>query len=329
MKRILALAVAAFFLAQNTGAADLAVAFAAARPMPLAFPHPMGAPRRAEAAPKKAQGPSLADRIGAALASYSDDLYTVALWALDALDRSQAPAAAPAPLARPVTPAPAPEPSAAESVGLAAGAVVAAAAAAFERPVDRILIAPDAEIIGAASALGSRLSLTGSEAGPTHPRVEGFWLNGPGFKYRVNYLNAYGTTKGVEGGYVVDCDYTRERFVPSSTRVPDKLRRVAPIYFRGMHVSFEVEVVAEKPLRGAHVFARQEELDGTKLTDIDVIGELNLAAGERALLKSSTSLRGNGQERVNFEQTHLVVSGADGSVLVDEHAAGIVDPPGQ
>lgn len=326
MKRSLALAVAAFFLAQNTGAADLAVAFAAARPAPLAFPHPMGAPRRAEAAPRKAQGPSLLKRLQTALSSYSDDVFTVAMWALDALAEPEKPAA-PAALARPL--APAPEPTAAEAVGLAAGAVVAAAAAAFERPTDRILIAPDDEIIGAASTLGARLSLTGSEAGPTHPRVEGLWMQGPGFKYRVNYLNAYGTTKGVEGGYLVDCDYTRERFVPSSTRVPDKLRRAAPIYFRGMHVSFEVEVVADRPLRGAHVFTRQEELDGSKLTDIDAIGELNLAAGERAVLRSATSLRGNGQERVNFEQTHLVVSNADGSILVDEHAAGIVDPPGQ
>lgn len=316
MKRTLCLAVALSFFAQNTGAADLAAGFAAARPGHLAFPHAQMAANPRPAAPSK-KGPALSDRLSQALRTYSDDLFTVVSWGLDRLyvpETALAPASAPAiEEARP--PEVAPE-----------------TAAVFEKPQDRILIVRDESIIGAALALGERF---GQGFGmhnmtPTHPRVEGVWLRAEGFQFRVNYLEAYGTTFGEEKGFRIDSKYARDSWVPIKESMPQELRRLAPIYFHGMKAKYEIEIVAfDEPVRGLKVFARQEELDGRKLTEIEQIGKvIDLAPGQRLTLTSSSHLRGQGQARVNFERTHVVMSGSDGTILADEPSAGLVDPPG-
>lgn len=317
--RALSLAVVVSFLAQTTGAADLAVLAGARTPAAALLPP------RALLAPRPAAGVS---RVAPAAPS------AAAAWAAGLLQDARTV------LAWLVAPEQKPESRVEWQQVRAVPATAAISAAPADSggvitPLpsnDRILIARDPEIVGVSQALGQALSAPDILAMPTRPatleRVEGAWLQGRGFSYRVVYLDALGKTIGKEGGFTVVRPYSAAQWVKA--RVPAFMRRAAPIYFHGMTVRFQVEVRAKEDLAGLRLSFRQEELDGTPLTRYAALGQLTLKAGARGVVSGETPLLGRQESGpVNFERTHLVASVAgESSARLDAPDAGLVDPPG-
>lgn len=313
--RALALLLSVSLLAQSTGAADLALTMSpAARGGAAfaAFPRAAAFPPRAASAPR----PSL-------FASWLADAKTVARWIT-------APYEPPVAGKRRAFVQPAPT-----------GPVSFLPDAAIELPPDpardRMLVVREEGYIGAAaetqaaeriaSAIGALVDLREKAL----PRLEGEWIQARGFRFRVNYLDPFGVTRGTAEGFFVQigpAGCARTKFVREPHGVPLKLQRASPIYYHGGFVRYEVEVEAQEALRAVTVSARQESLSGGKLTDYKDWATLTLKAGERRIVPGYTPLLGQGDGPVNFEQTHVRVLDSDGSTRADVPDAGIVDPPG-
>ncbi len=294
-------------LTQTTGAADVAfLSGYAARPGLYPPPAKMAAPP-SKAAPSKAAGMSLARR-------FSIDARLVEQWLETWLE--------PAPVSHPfesavqehvITPADFPPPA--------------------EPPRDRMMVVREPGFVGVvmANALDEIFPID------YHPaiyakRLEGPWIEGRGVRFRINFFNVYGVTEGTADGFTVKMAHGYKKFVPA--KVPEILRKTYPVYFHGDVTRAEIEIqnTGLSPISGLEAAARQETLSDNSQPGLSISEPValpvrgTLAPGETATLGYSFRLNGPGAARVNFEQTHLVITSAD-SVLADEAKAAIVDPP--
>ncbi|MBI3554556.1 MAG: hypothetical protein HY077_18840 [Elusimicrobia bacterium] len=203
-----------------------------------------------------------------------------------------------------------------------------------EAPVDRMLIVRDPSFEGVAlvsAALDEIFALD------YHPPVyqklwEGPWREGRGVRFRINFFDVYGLTEGTADGFWVRLSRQPARFVPSG--VPEGLRQTYPIYFHHDLARAEIEIqnTGSAAISGLEAAARQETIteDGQPGTSITQPAALafpgTLAPGETVKFPYSFRLEGPGTARVNFEQTHLVVT-SDAGVLANDAKAAIVDPP--
>lgn len=331
------------FLAETTGAADLAV-FAAGRMPPAAFPPaavirqipPGSEPRRRsdplrlseKAAPKE---PTLGQRWAAWTQSIKEDIHILVAWA-DARLREfegQNPRRGETALfiARQD-----------EVVAKAASSPVPAAA-------DRMLVARDPEFAGVADALSeveAELARTlGARAygrAIMRPRHAEPAVEGGGVRLRVTYLDSYGLTWGDAQG--LHARIPGKNPLDIRARVPAAYRREFALYFCGDTARYEVEIENTGPeaIENVTVYAQQEAFNprggvgptiaGSRLASLPVG---RLAAGERKVLTHSFVLgRAATSALISFEQTHLSVraekDGKD-ALLLDAPQAGIVDPP--
>lgn len=316
----------ACFLAQSTGAADLAPLLARGMMLPppgRVAPLPAPAPDRpAKKAVKPAREPWLASAA------------VVARWAYARLDEA---------LAAP--PAAEPLPSAGElaAYASAARAELAAVAAlpAPEPPADRMLIAMEGRRVlasGLAAQVSSILQYR-SELKPLRPRFVGEWVGAGPVRARVDYMKPLGVTRGEAKGFRVKLSDGYERLLPTRGAIPESLMTERPLYFAGDSVDVEVRVRNDgaTALTDLTVSSVEEEHTADGAPGAPVASPVTrkiagLAPGESALLRWRIKLASTGREAVNFEQTHLRVLGKDPAgaekVLLDEAQAGIVDPPG-
>jgi hypothetical protein len=321
LRSVLSAALCAAFFVQSTGAADLAPVFARGMMMPppgrmgLAMPMPKAQPA---ASAKPAGEPWLASAV------------IVARWVAQ---RLTAPAAEAAPM---------PTPEALASFSSAANNEVAALAAAPEPPADRMLIAMEGRRLvatGLAAQVASLLQ-TRRELQAMRPRFVGEWVGkGSAVQARVDYLKPLGMTRGEAKGYRVTLSDGYERLFPNRGALPEALMRELPLYFAGDTIDVEITVLntGSTPLTNLRVSAVQEEFTATgeagKPTSASLDGAATIAPGATAVVRWRVKLSSEGRDAVNFEQTHLRISGKDATgadkVLLDAPQAGIVDPPGQ
>lgn len=312
------------FLAETTGAADLAM-FAAGRMPPAAFPPaavrapaPQAAPKTAPPAEKRSWSKAMKGKAGA-----------WAAWAEKRLREFEG------------------EGRAELVVRFAAPPAVPAETAAIAAPpVDRMLIARDPEFAGVADAI----SVVEAELARTfnarawsrtvmRARQEEKSVAAPGLRLRVAYLDSYGLTWGDAKGFHVRIPGRKPLDIRS--RVPAVYRREFALYFAGDEARYEIEIenTGSATLENAVVYAQQENFNpkggvgaaihGSRLSAIPVG---RLTPGERKVLSHSFVLgRATTSALISFEQTHLSVraekNGRD-QLLMDAPQAGIVDPPG-
>lgn len=329
LRSVLSVAVCAAFFAQSTGAADLAPIFARGMMLPppgRMAPFPMPGTVKPAAPPAKSVKPAGEPWLASAA--------IVARWVAERL-------AAPAPVAVVET---APTPEALASYSAAASNEVSAIASlpAPEPPADRMLISMEGRRViasGLAAQLASLLQYR-SELKPLRPRFVGEWVGKGQVRARVDYMNPFGITQGEAKGFRVHLSDGYERLLPHRGPIPNSLMRELPLYFAGDSVDVEVTILntGSTMLTGLSVVAVQEEHTasgeaGAPLTSPVINGVSSVAPGATAVLRWRIKLSSGGRDAVNFEQTHLRVTGKDPSgslkVMLDQAQAGIVDPPGE
>ena len=329
LRPVLSAALCAAFFVQSTGAADLAPVFA--RGMMLPPPGAMGGASRLPINGSTLR-PTLAVPVKPAGEPWLASAVIVARWVTE---RLTAPAAA--------TAMPTPKALAAFSSAATNELSALASIPAPEPPADRMLIAMEGRRLVASGIAAQVASLlqTRRELQPLRPRFVGEWVGkGGAVQVRVDYLKPLGITRGEAKGYRVTLSDGYERLFPNRGALPEALMRELPLYFAGDSVDVEVTILntGSTPLSNLSVSAVQEEFTasgeaGAPVTSPVLSGVANLAPGATSVLRWRVKLSSDGREAVNFEQTHLRVSGKDetGSdkVLLDAPQAGIVDPPGQ
>jgi hypothetical protein len=203
-----------------------------------------------------------------------------------------------------------------------------------EKPADRMIVVREPGFMGAAelaSAIDDILAIDYHP--PVYQKVfEGNWIEGRGVRFRINFFDIYGVTSASASGFWVRLSRQPARFIPAG--VPAYIRGSYPIYFHHDLARAEVEVqnTGTAPITGLQAAVRQETVTdngqaGKPITNavaLEFPGAL--APGQTASFPYQFRLEGPGNERINFEQSHLVVT-SDAGVLADEAKAALVDPP--
>ncbi len=169
-------------------------------------------------------------------------------------------------------------------------------------------------------------------------RFEMPWVEGDGLRLRVTYMRTMGETEGGLDSFHVRIPGRGTRTVRMP--VPDTLRGVLPVYFRGDQVFYEVELqnTGSTTLLDLRVLSRQESFEASGRAGEPIsftpafLPVDRLGPGESVTLGRSfrLALEPRSTDPIRFEQTHVNVSqvNAEGqNSLLDAPHAGIVDPP--
>ena len=323
--------IAVAFLAQSTGAADLALMFGPAA-RPAAFPPALLTTALAR---QPASGPAepLLRRFRRALRSFRDDGAVVAAWAEERWFSPPDESAAARRIfaVRPET-APTLPPETGPAYAPGTGELHAGAAA----PADRMLLLSVPEFVAVAN--GNERASAGFVRRVYQERFEERWWREGGLRYRLAYLRPIGMSWGDAEGFhfAFPGEGTRSWLVA----LPRQLLRSFPIYNVGDAVEAEVEIenAGAETLANLRVFIGQEAYNGKRGVGkraggmaVTEIGEL--APGRKTVLRYRFVVANReGEKRpVFFDQTHLTVvralSGGSEATLVDNTEAGIIDPP--
>lgn len=198
---------------------------------------------------------------------------------------------------------------------------------------------------------------------PARRRVTGEWIQRPGFRFRVNFLDSLGDTWADAAGMHAFIPYFGGDDMPAE--LAPRYHRLYATYIGGQKAAYEVEIenTGSVPLRELRVWANAEAFDETgargtalvppappstfadcvcvalhKALSATVFGVPGssyapsrvtvLPPGGRVVLDRSF-LVSTGTKKMNLEQIHLLVTAASpgrpDTVLADEPQAGIAD----
>lgn len=195
-------------------------------------------------------------------------------------------------------------------------------AAAPARPGDRMMIVKPAE--------PARVTVPGLVL-VWKGRYEAPWQQGPGFRFRLVFLDPPGATWWSGGRFFLSM---REDVIQAhESKAPSPFRGSYPAYYNEEDVRVEVEVVAQRRLGGLVFDARQQGVDhdGVESGPVMRAGFLAvfppLEAGRKATRAGSFKMTNTGTDRVNFQQTRVTVADAKGNILLEVRRAAVIDPP--
>lgn len=198
---------------------------------------------------------------------------------------------------------------------------------------------------------------------PLLTKIEGPWIERPGLRFRVNFVDSLGVSWMDAAGMHSYVPYGGRENEPG--RFDERYFHRYATYFDGQRVHYEVEIenTGAEPLRDLRVWANLEQFEPNGGRGAAVAAAPSpytaealatclcvglhlalsglrfgapgrayapsalaaLAPGERRVLNRTIAL-GAATKKVTFEQVHLLVTATD-RVLADEPQAGIVDPP--
>jgi hypothetical protein len=165
------------------------------------------------------------------------------------------------------------------------------------------------------------------------PRFDGPWHQSNGLRFRINYLKPEGYYT-IRRNEVQLTEGSRTWRVPSHVTLAADYLRTYAVYYEGDLVDYEIELenLTGRDLKNLVVFSKQEGFNrrggvGKPLDSGRLYSLKSLAAGGRAVLMGRARIAGNAAAGSGLEQTHLAMDAADGTRLIDDPQAGIVDPP--